>query len=898
MARMVTPKLQNWKKNLGELPPTATQLSPSGGKHLVFRTDTPMGRHITKDPESPFFGLDVLGAKSFCVASPSVNAKGQYQWKSGELPEKDHFALLPEAWQATLESVCTVADNDERARAAQYTVSNVMKDLPEREPLGVDDQTLAEIEAALTWIPATGSDEPANWFKILGAIKHAANDQRGFSLALEWSAATNADGEQAYQYAGDDDVAYHWSRASERNSAELDDSTYSSIFWEAKHYGYTNNGRPCHFNVNTDGEMEPEFKVARLSDAGSRSDIKNSLPLTEAEKKEFEHHIDPDYFDFLEGRKLKDNTPSLLRIIARNDVLGSIARYIESTNSSPQPAIACLAALVIFSMLTNRMYIGCTELGHTRNNMMTLAVASSGAGKDASLKAGSKIANLVGAGSRVGAESKSSSGYHAQLQNSHNLYLAVDEFGLKLGQMNNAKSTQATILEFLLKVFTSSGDDDFQGIEYAPSGQGNNIESIAYPHVNVLGVGTPDSIYGNLNQNNLEGGYLGRILLYEAPSGLPEIQLRDPDKKELEKVKQFAEDLTAVKQASCNPQNLLGACARNPLKVQIDGNAFELLKSAAHHRRHEVIPQLMKKGSGLIPQRTATRSRDTEDDDDSILEIASVIAHKLSKELPSVIQSRWQAKHQQRQRQLENVTEAQQRAFDAELTHWQINFDELVAESCITALPLMQNWDPNKGSLRQYLWKHMQGAARKFIATRTLCCGSSECAAQQDNDYVRISTQEFEPDVHCPEDQSKNAASELDSDLMTQAIKNLPHDERQALAAIYFDELGKRNNGGERAVQSATGVTAKTARARADRAMGSILDMVPAHCECTGRTFRDDLNEHFSDLNHRTSVYPTPSTGNEAGPVYRSPDDKSYVNSGRAYTPEEIAEFLRQNALA
>ena len=267
-------KVAAFEEELGKLPQTATQTSGSGGRHYLYRTTQPLGRHVTKDPNSPWYGLDVLSGSSFIVAAPSVNANGQYVWDSENLPEKADVTLLPDNWNVRLLEVVSQTSTSGRERngkaARKGLCQQLLSELPEVDTtFGVDDETFSKMESGLSWLASCGKDCPEGytWFKILGAIKLAANDQRGLNLACEWSGAMNDKGEQFPGYS-DDDVAYHWSRCSDPINAAPDDADFTTIIHFAKEAGMsTNTYEPFTFELSPDHQVVPTYKVVYDSDA-------------------------------------------------------------------------------------------------------------------------------------------------------------------------------------------------------------------------------------------------------------------------------------------------------------------------------------------------------------------------------------------------------------------------------------------------------------------------------------------------------------------------------------------------------------------------------------------------------------------------------------------------------
>ena len=76
----------------GNLPPTLTNTTPSGGKHFIFRCDVPLGNNKIAP------NIDIRSAEGYIAAEPSIVDGKQYNWLdwdvlSGEVPE---IADLPE----------------------------------------------------------------------------------------------------------------------------------------------------------------------------------------------------------------------------------------------------------------------------------------------------------------------------------------------------------------------------------------------------------------------------------------------------------------------------------------------------------------------------------------------------------------------------------------------------------------------------------------------------------------------------------------------------------------------------------------------------------------------------------------------------------------------------------
>ena len=573
----------------GKLPEGLEQQTPSGGRHLVFRTAMPIGRHISKDEESDFFGLDILGANSYIVVHPSTTEKGRYNWTDGQLPDLGQVAQLPREWCTALMEVCTISESNGISRAGgNFSFDQVLASLPAVDPLGVDEAGLEKMSAALSWIPSSGWSDAHSWFKMLCAIKEGANDQRGLQLALDWSAATNDNGDQAEQYGGADDVAYHWNRISTRG--DLRDTSRSSIFHYAKQFGYPNNGRPKHYVIGDEGEVEVEFKVVSPSDAGKVGDMLNDEE--EINTIVDVGLVDAKFFDQFKPREMQapkclENKTALIGVLA------DIHKVIESENPSPQPLLAALATFPILGTMTRRNYVGCPELKNTRMNLMTLGVAPSGAGKDASLKAGGKILRALGLNDAVGRESKSGSAYHSQTVTHPNLYHAQDEIG-KWWQSQGGTAYGQTVKPFFLKAFTSSGDTGFIGVEYAPSKANDSIKEVDYPHVNLYGVSTPAALYESLTNIDMQDGIIGRMLLGEAYER-PDIEdTVRPDLVAMDGIQDWYTRMMDALQQTGSP--LGGHSVDSPIIIQADEDALQFLKEKAKVVRGTIMKNLDEQG--------------------------------------------------------------------------------------------------------------------------------------------------------------------------------------------------------------------------------------------------------------------------------------------------------------
>ncbi len=89
------------KAELGELPPTWTLTTPSGGEHRIFNAPGAVEGLKATTHVRPHVELKIAGT---CPLPPSKHhTGGTYQWKAGRAPWEIEPAVLPDAWMAKAE---------------------------------------------------------------------------------------------------------------------------------------------------------------------------------------------------------------------------------------------------------------------------------------------------------------------------------------------------------------------------------------------------------------------------------------------------------------------------------------------------------------------------------------------------------------------------------------------------------------------------------------------------------------------------------------------------------------------------------------------------------------------------------------------------------------------------
>lgn len=123
--------LRELELKFGDLPPTPTSLTPSGGQHFFFRYEgPPIGRKIRFMP-----GLDLMAEASQVLLPPSIGSSGKrYTWEISGQIEEINFAVLPQ-WIIEITFKTTSIPNQRRypSRSASFWQSLALQGAPEGE---------------------------------------------------------------------------------------------------------------------------------------------------------------------------------------------------------------------------------------------------------------------------------------------------------------------------------------------------------------------------------------------------------------------------------------------------------------------------------------------------------------------------------------------------------------------------------------------------------------------------------------------------------------------------------------------------------------------------------------------------------------------------------------------
>lgn len=228
-------------------------------------------------------------------------------------------------------------------------------------------------------------------------------------------------------------------------------------------------------------------------------------------------------------------------------LIAAVMDYTDSQSFHKQPRMSLAGALALVSTITGRRL---TDQFGTRTNLYVLALAPSGAGKDASRKANKKILRNAGGVNRIGPERfGSSAGIVSAVDAEPAILFQIDEIGKLLASLKgrNAPAHLANIATVLMQLYTSS-DDLWIGDAYADLTRTKSIEE---PHAVVYGSSVADGFWNNLTAENITDGLLGRMLPIEVVSRVKHNRDRkkaEPSKEIIDAVRRWLPQVGSIAQ--------------------------------------------------------------------------------------------------------------------------------------------------------------------------------------------------------------------------------------------------------------------------------------------------------------------------------------------------------------
>jgi hypothetical protein len=259
--------------------------------------------------------------------------------------------------------------------------------------------------------------------------------------------------------------------------------------------------------------------------------------------------------------------------------LGVVADYITRTARFPQPELALGTALTLLGALMGRRVKGPTGL---RTNIMALGLADSGSGKGHGRDMAKKLLTELGVPMLMGGDViRSGSGLISRMRTNPNTLYMLDEIGMFLCSAydKNAGAHMREIIQLFTQFFSETGQT-WMGSDYADRKM-NTPEPIVQPHLSLMGISNPTSLWAALGGGALKDGSIARYLAFHPNEMHPSPNRRALDSDNtpnsiLDPLRAILEDIP-VPENRGNMAHIVASADPCPYKVPVNQAARDAL---------------------------------------------------------------------------------------------------------------------------------------------------------------------------------------------------------------------------------------------------------------------------------------------------------------------------------
>jgi hypothetical protein len=200
--------------------------------------------------------------------------------------------------------------------------------------------------------------------------------------------------------------------------------------------------------------------------------------------------------------------------------LGEIAGYITRTARYPQPELALGTTLTLLGALMGRRVKGPTGL---RTNIMALGLADSGSGKGHSRDMAKRLLGEIGAETLMGGDTiRSGAGLISRMVANPNTLYLLDEIGMFLASAyDKGAGNHMREIVTLFTQFFSETNQTWMGSDYADR-KLKAPERIVQPHMSLMGITNPTSMWAAFSGGALKDGSMARYLVFHPNEMYPD----------------------------------------------------------------------------------------------------------------------------------------------------------------------------------------------------------------------------------------------------------------------------------------------------------------------------------------------------------------------------------------
>ncbi len=457
---------------------TVSQVTPRGGLHLLFATTDP-----PKNKNSFLPGVDIRGEGYYIVLAPSrldpydgCPAGGMYHWADGLDPWR------PGMYPTQYPDCMRPAERDVAAKGVSTpTYSVIVSSSPDTQQR--ISRYLATVDPA---VQGAGGHDKLFWAaQCMVSGCRLSEEQAFIILASEYNPRCSPP----------------WNLG---NPTELKD--FRRKVTEARRCPPTH--KPIGWIV--DAEMIDNANITTTVDLDSllsavrEKQDEDAKPLTAEEKADEDREL-----DFL-------TKPTGL--------LGEICSWINSGAIRPQPLLTLACTLTWLGVLYGRRIKD--ERGG-RTNIYCMGVARSSSGKDHAPRQIRRLAFACGGIGLIGGNDiASDTAIEERMSKAPSTLFLLDEIGHLLASIKSGQDkNKSGILSVLMRLY-SCASDVYIGKEYADS---EKQRIIAEPCCCLYGTSTPERFTEGITPGEIQDGWLGRCLVFNADKFLPKTGAKELD---------------------------------------------------------------------------------------------------------------------------------------------------------------------------------------------------------------------------------------------------------------------------------------------------------------------------------------------------------------------------------
>jgi hypothetical protein len=259
--------------------------------------------------------------------------------------------------------------------------------------------------------------------------------------------------------------------------------------------------------------------------------------------------------------------------------LGVVSDYITRTARFPQPELALGTSITLLGALMGRRVKGPTGL---RTNIMALGLADSGSGKGHGRDMAKTLLKELGVPMLMGGDViRSGSGLISRMRTNPNTLYLLDEIGMFLSSAydRNASAHLREIITLFTQFFSETGQT-WMGSDYADRKM-NTPEPIVQPHLSLMGISNPTSLWAALGGGALKDGSIARYLVFYPNEMYPSPNRRAMDSDDvphsvLDPLRAILEDIP-VPEGRGNMAGIVASADPCPYRVPVNQAARDAL---------------------------------------------------------------------------------------------------------------------------------------------------------------------------------------------------------------------------------------------------------------------------------------------------------------------------------